>query len=302
MEVHMKYVVVSAVVTDEIHFPDGRIKLAPGGAGIYALCGIRLWSDDVIAVTGIGEDYKALHGEWYQRNHISMKGFRIKDARSPFTIVEYFPDGERIETPKYGEAHFHSLETTGEELWPYLETAEGMYIFRNTDPDFWRAFLEKKKEASCKVMWEIAADAARKENLENVRNIATQVDAFSINMTEAANLFGITDRERIIAGLQGWGLELIFLRQGAKGAVMITGTEAVEVPSQPDVDVVDATGGGNSSTGAVLCGLVEGCSPEICGRMGSISAAMCISQHGVPAEITCGMREEAWKKARYGSC
>ena len=116
-------------------------------------------------------------------------------------------------------------------------------------------------------------------------------------MTEAKNLFGTSDREEIIEGLRNWGLELIFLRQGAKGAVMITAEETVEVPSQPDVHVVDATGGGNSSTGAVLCGLAEGRSPEICGRMGSISAAMCISQYGAPEEITEEMRREAWEKA-----
>ena len=276
----MKYVVVSAVVTDEIHFPDGNVKIAPGGAGFYALCGLRLWSDQVVAVTGIGEDYEKLHGEWYRRNHISMEGFRIKDARSPYTIVEYFPDGERIETPALGLEHFRSLETTGEEVVPYLDSAEG-----------------NKKDSSCKIMWEIAADAAQKENLETVRKIAGQLHAFSINMTEAKSLFGTSDREQIIEELRSWGLELIFLRQGAKGAVMITADEVVEVLSQPDVQVVDATGGGNSSTGAVLCGLVEGRSPEICGRMGSISAAMCISQYGVPEEITEEMRKEAWEKA-----
>lgn len=226
-----------------------------------------------------------------------MEGFRIKDARSPYTIVEYFPDGERIETPALGLEHFRSLETTGEELVPYLDSAEGMYIFRNLDPDFWTGFLKNKKDSSCKIMWEIAADAAQKENLETVRDIAGQLHAFSINMTEAKSLFGTSDREQIIEELRSWGLELIFLRQGAKGAVMITADEVVEVPSQPDVQVVDATGGGNSSTGAVLCGLVEGRSLEICGRMGSISAAMCISQYGVPEEITEEMRKEAWEKA-----
>ncbi len=293
----MKYIVVSAVVTDEIHFPDGSVRAAPGGAGIYALCGIRLWCDEVMAVTGIGEDYERLHGEWYRRNHISMEGFCIRDARSPRTIVEYFPDGERVETPALGPAHFHALETTGEELRPYLDTAEGMYIFRNTDLDFWTPFLEKKKDSSCKVMWELSADAARRENLETVRNIAGQLAAFSLNMTEAKSLFATSDRERIIAELGTWGPELIFLRQGAKGAVMITSEEAVEVPPQPNVRVVDETGGGNSSTGAVLCGLVEGRSPKICGRMGSISAAMCISQYGVPEVISEEMRKEARTRA-----
>lgn len=292
----MKYIVVSAVVTDEIHFPDGRVQLAPGGAGFYALCGIRLWSDEVMAVTGIGEDYKGLHGEWYHRNRVSMDGFCVRDARSPHTVVEYFPDGERIETPSLGLDHFRALETTGKELLPYLNTAEGMYIFRNADSDFWTPILEKKKDVSCKVMWELAADAAGKEYLETVRSIAGRLDAFSLNMTEAKSLFGTSDREQIIEALRSWGLELVFLRQGAKGAVMITAAETVEVPSLPDVCVVDATGGGNSSTGAVLCGLVEGRRPEICGRMGSISAAMCISQYGAPERITEEMRCEARKK------
>lgn len=298
----MKYVVVSAVVTDEIHFPDKTMKKAPGGAGIYALCGIKLWSDDVWVVTGIGEDYESLHGDWYKANRLSMEGLRIKDARSPYTIVEYFPDGERMETPRYGAEHFHALETTGEELGPYLECAEGMYIFRGIEPGFWTSVLEKKKETSCKVMWEIAADAAKRENLEAVRKIAAQVEAFSINMTEARQLFGVEDRESIVAELRSWGMELIFLRQGAKGAVMITEKEVVEVPSCPDVTVVDATGGGNSSTGAVLCGLVEEFSAEICGRMGSISAAMCIAQHGVPAKITKEMRENACRKRGTDLC
>ena len=101
----------------------------------------------------------------------------------------------------------------------------------------------------------------------------------------------------MIKKLQSWGMELVFLRQGAKGAIMITPQEVVEVPSQPNVNVVDPTGGGNSSTGGVLCGLVQGYSAEICGKMGSLSAAMCISQHGVPDMITKEMREAAMKKA-----
>ena len=77
---------------------------------------------------------------------------------------------------------------------------------------------------------------------------------------------------------------------------MITPEEAVYVPSQTGVHVADPTGGGNSSSGAVLYGFCEGFSPEICGVMGSISAAMCISQYGVPEEITEEMRQKAREK------
>ena len=162
---------------------------------------------------------------------------------------------------------------------------------------FWEEVLKLKNSSKAKVMWEIAADATYYENLGEVERIAKQMDAVSLNMTEAKNLFGTEDSQEIIHNLQSWNIELIFLRRGAKGAIMITPCEAIEVPSQPNVNVVDPTGGGNSSTGAVLCGLVEGYSPEACGKMGSISAAMCISQHGVPEFITVDMRSEARKRA-----
>lgn len=292
----MKFIVVSAVVTDEIHFTDGITKVVPGGAGIYALAGIKLWEDDVEVVTGIGEDYYGIHGKWYEENQISMDKMKVKDKHSPYTVIQYFEDGEREETPRYGIEHFHKLETTAKELKSHIETADGVYIFKNCDPQFWTPLFEFRRKNSTKIMWEIAADGAIPENLEQVEKIVKWVDAFSINLTEARQLFGIDTLQGIIQRLQKWNLELVFLRQGAKGAVMISKEGVVQVPSQPDVNVVDPTGGGNSSTGGVLCGLVRKCSPEVCGMMGCLSAAMCISQHGVPRRITKEMRKQARQK------
>ena len=292
----MKYGVISAVVTDEIHFADGSVKVVPGGAGIYALCGIKLWQDEVEIITGIGEDYLEMHGKWYEENHLTTAGLKVKGQKSPYTIIQYYEGGERNETPRYGLEHFRKMETTSEELKPYLRKMDGIYIFKNSNEEFWTSILAAKKDTTCKIMWEIAADAANSSNLLNIKKIAAQVDAFSLNMTEAKDLFGTDDKKEIISQLQSWGLALIFLRQGSEGAVMITQGCIVEVPSQPNVQAVDSTGGGNSSTGAVLCGLVEGYDVETCGVMGSISAAMCISQYGVPKTITSEMRTKALNK------
>ncbi len=294
----MKFIVVSAVVTDEIHFFDGKKIIVPGGAGIYALAGIKLWEDDVEILTGVGEDYFQLHGEWYEENKISTEMMKVKDPHSPYTIIHYFEDGEREETPKYGISHFNRLETTAEELKEHLETSDGIYIFKNCDSKFWDSLLKIERKCSTKIMWEIAADAAIPENIGKIEKILKWVDAFSINVTEAQSLFGIGDLKEIINRLQNWNLDLVFLRRGAKGAVLISSESVVYVPSQPDVNVVDPTGGGNSSTGGVLCGMVKKCLPKECGIMGGLSAAMCISQHGVPRHITKEMRAQAEQRLK----
>lgn len=98
----MDYIIASTVVTDEIRFADKKtVEKKAGGAGIYALCGIRLWCDSVMPVTGVGKDYAEMFGEWYKKNHISMDDLIQKDEKTPYNVIQYFEDGERSETALY---------------------------------------------------------------------------------------------------------------------------------------------------------------------------------------------------------
>ena len=293
----MKYVIASVAVTDEIRFAGGKhVEKIAGGAGIYALCGIKLWDDDVLIATGVGADYQEIYGSWYRQNHLSMEGLIVKHEKTPHTVIQYFDDGEREETPKYGLDHFQKIEIQPEELKPYFSDAAGIYIFKNSDPDFWRKILEYKKTSSAKVMWEIANDATYLSNKAAVKEIASCMDIFSINLTESRALLGLEELEEIIEEYQSWNIPLVFLRRGALGSVMITPKDHVAVPAEKQADIVDPTGGGNSSSGAVLCGFCENQSPEACAKMGNLSAVMCLGQYGVPAVISPKMQQEARRR------
>lgn len=299
----MDYIIASTVVTDEIRFADKKtVEKKAGGAGVYALCGIRLWCDGVMPVTGVGKDYGEMFGEWYKKNHISMDGLIEKDEKTPYNVIQYFEDGERSETALYGADHYRKIEVEPKELEPYFQTAKGIYIFKNTSPEFWNRILPimesnfQTHSQTAAVMWEIANDSTCPECLEEVRRIAGHVDVFSINLTEARNLFGTESLDKIIGKFREWMdsyLQMVFLRRGSKGAVMVTREETVYVPTVDHVNVVDPTGGGNSSSGAVLYGWCSGHTPKECGLMGSISAAMCLEQYGVPDEIGMEKREAA---------
>ncbi|MDO5689431.1 MAG: carbohydrate kinase family protein [Tissierellia bacterium] len=282
----MDYVIASIIATDEILFHDAQETIkAIGGAGIYALTGIKCWTDQVLAVTGVGADFDERNGDWFRQNHLSMEGLIVKGEKTPHTLIHYFEDGERKEKSMYGSEHFRNMEVTAQELAPYFQTAKGIYIFKNSSADFWEEILRNKANSRTKVLWEIANDATQLDNLEFVKRIAEQMEVFSINLSESKKLLGTEDLSEIIEAYQSWKTKMVFLRRGSKGAIMIGSGQAVEVPAAPMGEVIDPTGGGNSSSGAVLYGFCEDYSLEDCGRMGSLASAVCLSQYGVPDRV-----------------
>ena len=294
----MRYLVQSTAVWDTIRIP-GRPESvdAPGGAGFYALAGIKVWEDSVGLVTGIGEDYFPRFGNWYLRNRIAIDGMSVRDKHTPRTIVHYRSDGARTEEPVYGAAHYHKMEARTEDLAPFCGDARGVYVFKNADPSYWKSFLALKRRYGFTAMWEISADAATPENRGVVQQIAEAVDNLSINRGEAVSLLGKERVEDAIADIRSWDVPLIYLRLGSAGVCLLSKGQSVYVPSVPGITAADATGGGNSSSGGALVGYCRGCSLKEIGAMGNVSASFCIGQWGAPADFDETLRREARKRA-----
>lgn len=290
----MEYVAMSASVADEITLADGtRLPPIIGGAGSYALAGMKIWHDNVGLVTGVGTDYTDLFGDWYARNGLSVDGLIVKDDHTPHTSITYFEDGEREETPVYGPEHFRRLEGTPGELARFTSRAKGVYVFRDCEEAFWEEVLALQDRVGFRLMWELSADSALPAYRGQVERIARRLDILSINGREAADLLGMDSPEKAIPVLLEWGLPMIYLRIGARGAYVLHDGQAVHIPSVPDCMVVDVTGGGNSASGGALVGFCETGSPVTAGYMGAISASFCIAQRGVPEAIDSEMRRRA---------
>ena len=291
----MNYLVVSTAVTDEIRLPNGVTRNSVlGGAGIYALSGIKVWHDDVKIITGIGEDFLASQGEWFAKNNLTTSGLIIKDKNTPHTVVQYFANGERVETPKYGVAHYQRLMPSAADVSHHCSPdTDGVYVFRDTEPHFWQEIIRLKTAHTFKLMWELDASVAAPEKLPEVRMILSQCDIFSLNIQEAFTLFAVSQVGHALQKLQNLQLPLVYLRMGAAGATIITPENRYHIPSVSDIDVVDPTGAGNCSSGAVLVGYCQGHDPLTIGVMGTISAALCLTQYGPPPILDSTVRLEA---------
>jgi sugar/nucleoside kinase (ribokinase family) len=287
----VKYLVLSTSVVDEIHFADGSVKTdVAGGAGIYALVGMKVWADEVGIVTGVGGDYFRLFGAWYRENGITTDGLTIKDEHTPRTIIRYQPNGERTETPAFGLEHYLALEGRPDELDRHCDGAKGVYVFKSTPPKFWEEMLSLKTKRGFKLMWEINCEATTPENRDVVERIARSVDVLSINFAESKSLLGTDSLEVIVESFHEWRLPMVFLRLGSAGSCAIADGSTTFIPPVPDCPVVDVTGAGNGSSGGVLVGFCETGDAARAAMMGSVSASFCISQHGVPGEIDSHVR------------
>lgn len=290
----MKYLAMSMVQWDTIFKSGGEIvKDVSGGAGVYALSGMKIWSDTVGIVSGVGSDYLSAFGSWYEQNQIPIEGLSVLDSHSPRNMVRYHTDDDRDEVSLYGKEHFQKLEPQPRDLIPFLTGVEGVYIFHDANLSFWDQIRDLKKRYGFRIMWEISSDSAKAENLEQIRTVLSEDDIFSINRAEATRLFGTDSIEETIIFFEKAFCCSVFLRNGEIGSYVLSRGQCCFVPSCRSINVVDPTGGGNSSSGGAFIGFCKSFLPEKIGAMANVSAAICIEQFGVPPRIDTSCRIRA---------
>jgi sugar/nucleoside kinase (ribokinase family) len=158
---------------------------------------------------------------------------------------------------------------------------QGLYVFHDSDQQFWTDIRSYTSEHPLTVLWEVSADACRPDNWEAVAAILKSVDIFSINRSEALALCGTDSLSAAAARLRGTGTTVL-LRLGENGSVGLRGDETVCVRPATRL-VVDPTGGGNSYSGAALVAYIESRGDlEATVRLASSAASRIISQFGLP--------------------
>lgn len=304
----MKYVIGGNVMLDTVRFADGteNMRESIGGPATFAYSGVKLFTDDVMQCSKVGQDYHVLFDPWIEKNMIETKGFQVMSERCNHSNLVYYPDGtygsEQLtnDVSQMGEyiQNLGYLKTSPCDFDRFTEqgSTKGIYLAQNCDKVFWDQLGKVKAQKGFKIMWEIEGPSSHLEFLDSVRYACRYVDAFSINIQEAQNLFGVTGDEACIRELQKLPVDYTLFRVGARGAYSVTSEEAIYLKPAPG-PVVDPTGCGNTSTGGALYGFVEGYNPLMIGILANVSSAQNIRQFGVIPDFGA-VREEAFCQAK----
>ena len=102
------------------------------------------------------------------------------------------------------------------------------------------------------------------------------------------------------AALHARGIELVWIRLGERGSLLVTSDELVEIPAVPTV-VEDVTGAGDAMLAAFCHVLLDGGSPEQAARFGHAAAALTVaSPHTVRPDLTPRLIRSALDSAAPG--
>lgn len=109
--------------------------------------------------------------------------------------------------------------------------------------------------------------------------IAAQVDIVFANEAEVAALFETRDFMAAARALSAIA-PIAAVTRGEQGSVVLTAAATHEIAAAPVAQVVDTTGAGDQYAAGFLHGLTTERPLELCGRLGSLSAAEVIGHYG----------------------
>lgn len=295
----MKYLVVGPTIINDIIFADQSRKDQVLGGSIFCVAGIKLWCDDCLYLSNVGEDFDRFYGDWMRANGCSAAGLRYILPHTWYTTLTYGDHGLHSEVSIYGPEEEALLETLDTIDPAHIaahcgEDTRGIYVEASESDPLWDRLDEVRAGGmQAKFMWEIPTsatmDPARAPRvLETIR----KVDIYSLNLPEAMSLFQADCEEAAIRAILELGTPCFF-RVGKRGSYMIQDGKAAFEPSLTVGPIVDATGCGNVSTAAALFGWCEGFPPHVTARLANISAAYNLLQYGPYPAATKQVREEA---------
>lgn len=116
----------------------------------------------------------------------------------------------------------------------------------------------------------------RDEFLDLVKN---STDILFANEAEILELFQTSKMEEAMVRARE-SCALTVITRSAKGSVIITDKDVIEVAAEPVDKVVDTTGAGDLYAAGFLYGFTRAKPLDVCGRIGSIAAAEVISHVG----------------------
>ncbi|KAI8342621.1 Ribokinase-like protein [Chlamydoabsidia padenii] len=310
---------VGSLIIDDIVFQDGsKQSNVIGGAGIFAIYGMRIWftannAKSIGYVAHRGFDHPKSIDDALDSLDINLVSRTHSDKHTTRGLNTFGPNDHR------DFEYIHPIIRTTPSDFPdsWIESMTLVHIISSTERTLeiineWRtreAALDKQGQTQ--FLWEPLPWACLKENYHDIIEAGKYVDIFTPNHEEAASILGLGDGqindtvtlvEECVRRLRhDLPHATIVIRASKHGAAVWDPSlsKATWVPAYwttPD-HVVDVVGAGNAFCGGFMVGWhrTQGKDPVKAAMYGSVASSFVVEQVGVPRlSLTAPDKQEQW--------
>ncbi len=281
------FISIGYIIIDDIILPDGARKIGVlGGGATHAVMGMRVWTDQVGLVSGVGGDHadeilSELEG------YFDTTGIRVaKPLPTPRAWQVFDETGHREETFQTSQEGMLSLLPEPSELKTFYQNIPGVHL--HCSPENVPHWVPHLRKLGCEsILWEPHDEFCVPENRQLFKENSKLVDIVSPNLREGRILTKLEDPAEILHQLIDYGAPIAALRMGAEGSLVGSNQgELFKIPSYPVENLVDVTGAGNAYCGGFIVGLHKEKDLQKAGWYGAVSASFTLEQFGVLYDLS----------------
>ncbi len=275
---------------DKLHVGTPDARRISGGSAANTAVGVASFGGKTAFIGKVADDEM---GDLFTTN-IRNEGVsfmfrppeRESDESTACSYIIVTPDAQRTMLTYLGVAAHLSLSDIREEV---ISDAQICYLEGYLWDDEGAIECMKKavdiaKSAGRKVAFSLSDPFCVHRHRESfLALIKENVDILFANEEEILSLYQVANLEEAIERLPTH-CDVTAITLGAKGSMVISKDEVVEVAAENVAKVVDTTGAGDLYAAGFLYGYSQGKSLAECGRLASISAAEIISHIGARPE------------------
>lgn len=275
------FISIGGIIIDDIVLPDGTQKCGALGGGLtHAAMGMRVWSENVGIVSGVGYDFDGQFLESLNSVFTLNELIIHKNAPTPRAWQYFEQDGTRNEVFQTDFNQMIDLIPETTKLPKAFSHLSGVHL--HCAPEQVNQWAPVLRERHCEIiLWEPWDNFCIPENRSMFQDNCRQIDVVSPNLREGRLLTGLDEPEDIVVRLVDYGARVAVLRMADSGSLIAdTDGSLISVPACPPQKIVDVTGAGNAFCGGFVVGLFKTEDLEMAGWYGGVSASFALEQFG----------------------
>tara|TARA_Y100001970_G_scaffold105809_1_gene132508 strand:- start:105 stop:992 length:888 start_codon:yes stop_codon:yes gene_type:complete len=239
-----KILTVGSIAIDELHTSKGsRDNILGGSATFFSIAAARYNPVHLIGI--VGDDFPQEGWDLFKKYNINTDLVTVEKGSTFSWGGKYSEDYSTRETLYTNLGVFENYVPSIKDS----TSTEYLYL-GNIQPSLQLDVIDKVKNKK-----RIVSDTMNlwiNLDIEGLWEVIKKSDIFLLNDEEAIELTKKTDLKEIASDLLKMGPEIVIIKKGANGCLLMSDKNVLEIPVYDQIDLFDPTGAGDSFAGGLV--------------------------------------------------